>query len=157
MAEDRSKQSLNLYGKDGAKISTGTLGAKTVAVTGLAASTAVAAGDYQVAWTDGTNESAKVDVPAFSVPVPVVAVTGVTLDATTGTGTVGGTQQLKATVDPANATNQKLTFSSSDDTLLTVDANGLVTFVAAGTADATVTTEDGSFTAKCTFTIAAAA
>lgn len=40
---------------------------KSATITGLAAGTAVAAGDYQGALTDGTSYSDKVDVPAFTV------------------------------------------------------------------------------------------
>lgn len=41
--------------------------ATSVAITGLAAGTSVAAGDYQVAYTDGDQVSDKVDVPGFTV------------------------------------------------------------------------------------------
>lgn len=65
--EDRSKQSLKIYNKAGKLIVTGELGKGTATITGLAAGTKVAAGDYQAAFSDGTNESDKVDVPAFNV------------------------------------------------------------------------------------------
>ncbi|NLI92998.1 MAG: cell wall-binding repeat-containing protein [Peptococcaceae bacterium] len=82
-----------------------------------------------------------------------VAVTGVTLNQSTLTLTVGGaTGTLTATVAPDNASNKNVTWSSSDTTIATV-ANGVVTPVAAGTATITVTTEDGSKTATCTVTI----
>lgn len=67
MAEDRSKQSLVLFKKDGTKISTGELGAKGVTLTGIAAGTKVATGDYQLAYTDGKNTSDKVDITTFTV------------------------------------------------------------------------------------------
>ena len=45
-------------------------------------------------------------------------------------------------------------FTSSDDTVATVDDNGLVTAVAPGTADITVESiADGSKTAVCTLTV----
>lgn len=69
MAVDRTKQSLVVY-KGADKIATGEVGAKSVAVTGLAAGTVVAAGIYQTCFTDGKTESAKVDVPAFTVATP---------------------------------------------------------------------------------------
>lgn len=66
-AENRSNQTLKIYNKAGKLIVTGELGKGTATITGLAAGTKVAAGDYQAAFSDGTNESDKVDVPAFEV------------------------------------------------------------------------------------------
>lgn len=66
-AVDRSNQMLKIYDKTGKLIVTGEKGTGTAAITGLAAGTKVAAGDYQAAFSDGTNESDKVDVPAFDV------------------------------------------------------------------------------------------
>lgn len=67
MAVDRSQQELVLYKKDGTVVATGAVGTKAVTLTGLAPGTHVNAGDYQVAFSDGANTSAKVDVPAFDV------------------------------------------------------------------------------------------
>lgn len=72
MAVDRANESLVIY-KGADKIATGEVGAKSVAITGLAAGTVVAAGVYQVCFTDGVTESAKVDVPAFTVAMPAPA------------------------------------------------------------------------------------
>lgn len=69
MAVDRSKQSLVAY-KGADKVATGEMGTKSVTITGLAAGTIVPAGEYQVCFTDGTKESAKVNVPAFTVATP---------------------------------------------------------------------------------------
>lgn len=69
MAVDRSNQSLVVY-KGADKVATGVMGTKSVTITGLAAGTIVSAGEYQVCFTDGTTESAKVDVPAFTVATP---------------------------------------------------------------------------------------
>ncbi|XRJ98180.1 hypothetical protein ACPBEI_05530 [Latilactobacillus sakei] len=66
-AVDRSNQMLKIYDKTGKLIVTGEVGKGIAAITGLAAGTKVAAGDYQAAFSDGTNESDKVDVPAFDV------------------------------------------------------------------------------------------
>ncbi|MHB9289688.1 hypothetical protein [Latilactobacillus curvatus] len=66
-AENRSNQTLKIYNKTGKLIVTGEKGKGTAAITGLAAGAKVAAGDYQAAFSDGTNESDKVDVPAFNV------------------------------------------------------------------------------------------
>ena len=82
-----------------------------------------------------------------------ISVTGVSLDQSALTITEGDTVPLTATVEPSNATNKGVTWSSSAENVATVDANGNVTAVGAGTATITVTTEDGSFTAKCTVTV----
>lgn len=83
----------------------------------------------------------------------VYKVTGVTLDKQTLELYTGDSQPLTATVQPANATNKNVTWSSDNETVATVDANGNVTAVAAGTATITVTTADGSHTATCKVTV----
>lgn len=81
-----------------------------------------------------------------------VSVTGVSLDKTVAELEVGGTLTLTAAVEPANATNQNVSWSSSDVKVATVE-NGTVTAVAAGTADITVKTADGGKEATCTITV----
>jgi uncharacterized protein YjdB len=71
-----------------------------------------------------------------------VAVTGVTVGPATSTGAVGSTVQLTATVAPAGATGKKVTWSSSDNTVATVDVRGLVTRLKVGTATITATSQD---------------
>ena len=91
-----------------------------------------------------------------------VAVKSVTLDETTLTKAVGDDAvTLTATVDPSDASDKTVTWKSSDASIATVDANGKVTFVAAGstsiTATATNGTEDAADdkTATCEVTISA--
>ena len=67
------------------------------------------------------------------------------------TVTVGGTQRLTATV--SNTSNTAVTWSSNKTNIATVDANGLVRGVAAGTAVITATTVDGGKTATCNVTV----
>lgn len=69
---------------------------------------------------------------------------------------VGANETLTATITPATATDKTVTYKSSDATIASVDSKGKVTGVKAGTADITVTTKDGSKTAKCTVTVTAA-
>ena len=142
---------LRLYKADGTKVADGT--ENEVKLTGLAAGTVVKAGDYQVARVDGDRESDKVNVPGFTVKT--IAVTDVTLNKTATTLTVGGTETLTATVAPANATEKGVTWSTSNSTFASV-TNGKVTAVGPGVATITVTTKDGSKTAKCTVTVEAA-
>lgn len=51
---------------------------------------------------------------------------------------IGGTYQLHAKVQPENATNKKLTYISDNETVASVDAEGLITAKAAGSAKITV-------------------
>ncbi len=153
---DRSNQSLVAY-KDGKPVAQGDTGTCQVAITGLAPGTKVAAGDYQVAFTDGTNTSDKVDVPAFNVPDAAVAVTGVTLSQKTALMHVGDSNQVTATVAPDDATNKKVTYASDNEAVATVADDGTITAVGEGKANITVTTDDGGLTDKCAVTVTATA
>ena len=82
-----------------------------------------------------------------------IAVTGVTLNESALELTVGETETLIATVTPDNATNQAVTWSTSDAAIADVDADGMVTAVSVGTATITATTVDGAHTATATVTV----
>lgn len=82
-----------------------------------------------------------------------VSVTGVSLDKTEIVLVEGSNQTLTATVEPTNATNKGVTWSSDHEAVATVDQNGTVTAVKAGTATIMVTTADGSKTATCTVNV----
>ena len=81
-----------------------------------------------------------------------IAVTGVTIDPTATTLTVGGTETLTATVTPNDATDKSVTWTSDNNAVATV-ADGVVTAVAPGTASITVTTTDGNFSTSCAVTV----
>lgn len=85
-------------------------------------------------------------------PNDPVDVTGITLSQKTATGNVGATKQITATIEPANADDKTVTWTSSNDSVATVDENGLITFVAEGTATITATTSNG-LTATVTVTV----
>ena len=82
----------------------------------------------------------------------IYKVTGVNLDQTAISLAVGGTAALNATITPANATNQNLTWSSDNTNVATV-ASGTVTAVGKGSTNITVTTEDGQYKAVCAVTV----
>ena len=127
-------------------------GKAKVTIDGLEANTDYPAGTYQVSFSNENGESEKVDVPSFKTKP--IAVTGVTLDKTTLSLEVGATATLNATIAPSNASYKAVSFTSSDDAIATVDDDGLVTAVKAGTADITVESlMDGSKTAVCTLTV----
>lgn len=81
-----------------------------------------------------------------------VDVTGVSLDRTAMSIKAGDYDYLIAEVTPAEATNQKLIWISSNPAAAKV-VNGEVTGVSAGTAIIMVATVDGPFKAECTVTI----
>mgnify|MGYP002856922414 CR=1 FL=1 len=101
--------------------------------------------------TGNTSNTGTTD-PVTSDPV---SVTGVGLNKTETTLTVGGTETLKATVSPSNATDSSVSWTSSDSSVATV-SKGKITAKAVGTAIITATTTDGSFTATCSVTVEAA-
>lgn len=88
---------------------------------------------------------------------PVVGVTGVTVSPDAVTLAPGETQQITATVEPANATDKTGAWSGSDDAIATISASGLITVAAGATAAQTVemtfTTTDGGKTDSCTVTV----
>ena len=128
-------------------------GIATVDANGMV--TGIGAGTVSITVTTeegGFTASSTVTVEAAAVPV-----TGVEVSPQTLTLTEGETAMLVATVSPVDADNPSVSWSSGDDTIATVDANGLVTAIGAGTVSITVTTEEGGFTASSTVTVEAAA
>ena len=103
-------------------------------------------------WSASNNDKFFTSTWYYNSSGPV-DVTGVTLDADSVEILVGGTRQLSATVAPADATDPAVIWTSSDETVATVDQTGLVTAVAAGSATITVTTNDSGFTADCAVTV----
>ncbi|MDN2452523.1 phage major tail protein, TP901-1 family [Lactobacillus sp. UCMA15818] len=79
--------------------------------------------------------------------------TAITLDKTTASVEVGSTVQLTASLTPDDA-GSVVTYSSSDESIATVDDGGVVTGVAAGSATITATTSNG-LTATCAVTVTA--
>ena len=80
-------------------------------------------------------------------------VNGISLNKTELTLRVGETASLKASVTPSNALDKSIEWSSSDPPVATVDSDGKVTGVKAGTTTITATTVDGGYTAKCEVTV----
>lgn len=78
--------------------------------------------------------------------------TGVTLDKTEATIEKGKELKLTATVTPENATDKTVVFTSDNEKVATVSADGVVKAIAAGTANITATNVDGK-TATCKVTV----
>ena len=108
--------------------------------------TAVKAGSATITVT--TEDGSKTATCEVTVNAKVYPVTGVSLNQTSVSLTEGDDFDLTATVYPSNATNKKVTWSSSDTSVASVK-NGMVVAIKPGTAIITVTTEDGNKTATC--------
>jgi uncharacterized protein YjdB/beta-glucanase (GH16 family) len=90
--------------------------------------------------TDGSNKS---DNCIVTITARIL-VTSVTLPGTDTLTAIGDTTILTAIIAPANATNQALTWSSSNPVTATVSDKGVITAVSNGTTTITATTQDGS-------------
>lgn len=113
--------------------------------------TAVKAGSATITVT--TTDGSKTATCSVTVTANSVAVTGITIDKTGISKVAGETEKLSATVTPANATDKKVTWTTSDANVATVDESGNVTAVAAGSA--TITAKAGDKTATCKVTVTA--
>ena len=91
----------------------------------------------------------------ISTKISTIAVTGVSLSASSGELTIGGSVTLTATVAPSTATNKAVTWTSTTPTVASVE-NGVVTALAAGSTTIICTTVDGGFTAMYNLTVKAA-
>lgn len=85
-----------------------------------------------------------------------VPVTGVTLNKDTLALTEGGSETLTAAIEPSNATNKSVTWSSDAPQYADIDQTGKVTAVAVDSATITVKTGDGGKTDTCAVTVTGA-
>ena len=93
-------------------------------------------------------------VVGFTSVTVLQPVEGMTLSETEVTSRIGDKVQLRATITPDNATNQEVTWKSSNEKVATVSNNGLVTMKAAGTASIICTSVDNpAVQAFCNVTV----
>lgn len=103
----------------------------------------------------GNEVSGTVAVYEYQVD-PVKLIQSIQLDQTEVTLKVGEQLTLQASVMPSDTTeNKELTWSSSDEKILSVDSNGQLTALAEGTATVTVQTKDNNHFTEATITIIA--
>ena len=100
-----------------------------------------------------TKDGKKTDACEVTVTEKIIHVTSVTLNKDKLELAEGETAQLTATVLPENATNKNVTWSSSDESVATVDQIGNVTAKTPGIAIITVTTDDHRKTDICEVTV----
>lgn len=133
----------------------------TTTLTWLSSNTAVATIDANGTLTATGIGTATITCTAHNgvtatceVTVNPVDVSSISLDRATAELTAGEQLRLTADVLPANATNQALTWSSSNEAVAVVNENGLVTAVGNGMCNIKVATKDGSeLTASCLVTV----
>ena len=113
--------------------------------------TAVTAGTAKITVT--TEDGEFTDTCEVTVTAKEVPVEGVSLNKNKLSLVIGDKYTLAAAVKPMDASNQNVSWTTSDEAVATVNENGEVTAVAAGKATITVTTEDGEQKAVCEVTV----
>jgi uncharacterized repeat protein (TIGR02543 family) len=110
-------------------------------------------------WKEGGNTYAAWDNVSLGQDTTITAhwneirVDGISLSQYNLIVNEGGVSALDAFVSPANATFPEYTWSSSDESVVTIDRAGNVTAVNGGMATITATTEEGGFFASCAVTV----
>lgn len=110
----------------------------------------LATGTYYIV-SEGYSDSGNITTTITGTVI--VYVTGASLNTANLSLNINATSRLTATVAPANATNQAVSWTSSNNTVATVSNTDLITAKSRGTATITVTTVDGNRTATCTVTV----
>jgi len=99
--------------------------------------------------TEDGNYTATCEITVEEI---VINVTSIALDKNNERLKIGETVTLIPTINPPNATNKNVTWTSSNESVATV-SNGIVTALKSGNAVITVKTEDGNYTATCNITV----
>lgn len=109
----------------------------------------------EVTFYDGAKKdfTFKINIDNGKIVTDEVKVTSISINEHSVNLKQGETFQLIATVQPDNATNKKVIWSSSNETIASVSQDGLVTVNSAGEANITVTTEDGGFSTNAIVTV----
>lgn len=101
-----------------------------------------------------TPEKPPAETPNPDPEPKKISVKSITLNYTSRALLVGDSFSLSATIAPTNATNQNVSWSSSNSGIASVSSDGVVTAVSAGTATITASANDGSgVKASCTVTV----
>ncbi len=100
-----------------------------------------------------THDGGRIATCLVNVIAKRIPVSSVMLSPRTATLRQGRTLSLMAIVEPWNATNRKVVWSSDNTAVATVSTNGRVTAVGSGTARITVRTEEGGFEQLCVITV----
>ena len=105
---------------------------------------------------EATIHDSSTDEYTLSGKITVInKVTNISLNKDSMSLDLGEEEILEATIEPENATNKNITWTSSDESIATVDADGKVTANSekTGVTIITATTEDGEYQATCQVTV----
>ncbi|MCX6309446.1 MAG: Ig-like domain-containing protein, partial [Bacteroidia bacterium] len=122
----------------------------TVDATGLV--TGKSAGAVRI--TASTQDGGKTSYSDVTIQTGAIVVTGVSVNPTAASVNIGDTKQLVALISPLGASNKSVSWSSDNEAVATVDANGLVKAIAKGTASISATSLDGNFKASANISVA---
>ena len=105
--------------------------------------------------TDDGGKAATCNVIVVYEPEPIgeIKVNGVTISPLSVNLNVGDSHQFSYRLSPENATNQEVSWSSSDPSVASVDSKGLVVGKSEGKANIIVTTSDGGMVSKASVTV----
>lgn len=113
--------------------------------------TAVSAGYASIAAK--TADGGKTATCSVNVTAKYVALSKIEISPAKTEVTFGTPSTLKVTYTPENATNKKVTWTSSDESIATVSGSGVVEGLRDGNVTITATSDEGKLTAKCEVTI----
>ncbi len=100
--------------------------------------------------TSNPAQSASCDITVKAASIPV---TGVNIDSWIINLGVNETAAIAYTIQPDDATNKEVTFSSDNTDVVAVDSEGTLVGVSSGSAKVTVTTVDGGYSSVCTVNV----
>ena len=94
--------------------------------------------------SSGSSSSSSSSATKTTTAIPTtIAVTEIQIDKKVEDMEVGDNEKLTAIITPSNATDQNITWKSSDESIATVDSTGKVIAKKSGTVDITATTSNG--------------
>jgi uncharacterized protein YjdB len=129
--------------------SSSNMGVASVSSTGLVTA-GTTSGNATITCTTASGSKTATSIVTVSAAIPVVTVS---ITNPNSTLSIGATSQLTKVIGPVNATNQNVTWSSSNTVVASISPSGLVTALAAGNTTLTVKTADGSKTATSLVTV----
>lgn len=114
----------------------------TITIDGLESNTTYEKGMFKLAWKGKEKESDKVDVPEFKTDK--IGVESLTVSQDEKTLSEGDTHSIDVTVEPSNADDKTVSYSSNNDEVATVSNSGEVEAIKSGNATITVKSKDNS-------------
>ena len=124
----------------------------TVSEAGLVQAGNSVAGPVVITATSQENSAVSAQY-TVTVIASTISLNGISLTEPTASLKLGRTKTMTAVFSPSNASNKNVTWASSDESVATVDAQGVVTPKSSGPTTITVTAADGGFSAECQLTV----